>query len=153
VFLISSIGLGRLVTYFFGSSVNTVRVYMLTAAYVFPLLAVHYRLKNDETNNALIILSLGAFSIMFAFPAANSIYDRLLMCALPLAALYMIRAFMLNFSVRWALPIVTGIFVTGVARIYSTSTRGFGVGHFLAYGHAFDPFMGVVRLLTTYGGM
>jgi hypothetical protein len=152
IVFLGSIGLAKVVYYFIGSSGNTLRVYLLTAAYVFPMLAVHYRLRNDDTNNALILLSLGVFSIMFAFPSASGIYDRLLMFALPLAALYMIRAFMLNYPVQWCLPIISVVFVTGLVRVYVPSTHGVGVGHYLAYGHAFDPFMGVVKLLTKYGG-
>jgi len=106
-----------------------------------------YLLENDDTNHLLMILSLSVFTIVVGLPASNGIYDRLLMSALPFLGLYFYRCYFMNFSSRWHLPLLLVIFYTGAMRLYDPTLEQSGPMFFLAYGHALDPFMGVVKLL------
>jgi hypothetical protein len=144
---LDSIGLARIMSYFEGTNADVVRVYLLVAAYVVPMLAAYYLLENDDTNNLLMILCLSVFTIVVGLPASNSIYDRLLMSALPFLGLYFYRCFFMNFSSRWHLPLLLVIFYTGAMRLYGPTLEQSGPMYFLAYGHALDPFMGVLKLL------
>jgi len=144
---LDSLGLARVMSYLEGTDADVVRVYMLVGAYVIPMLVSFYLLRNDDTNHLLMILSLSVFTIVVGLPASNGIYDRLLMSALPFLGLYFYRCYFMNFSSRWHLPLLLVIFYTGAMRLYDPTLQQSGPLFFIAYGHALDPFMGVVKLL------
>jgi hypothetical protein len=146
---LDSIGLARIMSYFEGTDANVLRVYLLVGLYVIPMLAAFYLLKNDDTNNLLMVLSFSVFAIVVGLPASNGIYDRLLMSALPFLGLYFYRCFFLNFSSRWHLPLLLAIFYTGAKRLYGPTLEQSGPMFFLAYGHALDPLMGVLKMLVS----
>jgi len=144
---LDAIGLARIMSYFEGNEADVLRVYLLVGLYVVPMLVSFYLLENDDTNHLLMILSLSVFTIVVGLPASNGIYDRLLMSALPFLGLYFYRCYFMNFSSRWHLPLLLVIFYTGAMRLYDPTLEQSGPMFFLAYGHALDPFMGVVKLL------
>lgn len=113
------------------------------------MLGAFYLLKSDDTNHLLLILCMSVFTIVMGLPASNGIYDRLLMSALPFLGIYFYRCYFMNFSSRWHLPLLLLIFYTGANRLYSPTLEQSGPMYFLAYGHALDPFMGVLKLLVT----
>lgn len=147
VFFLDSIGLDRIMGYLQGYEVDVVRVYLLIGVNAVPLLVASYLLRSDAMNRLFLVLCTAVFSLVLAVPSANSIYDRLLMFILPLWGLFFFRAFVLNFSVRWLAPLLTAIFVSGILRLHGPLKEGFGVANFLAFGNAFDPFMGVAKLV------
>jgi hypothetical protein len=104
-------------------------------------------LKNDDLNNLFMVLCFSVFSIVMALPAASGIYERLLMFVLPLLGIYLYRCVILNFSARWQLPVIVVAFVFGATRLYLPTRDQSGPMFFLAYGHGFDPLMGVLKML------
>jgi hypothetical protein len=146
---LDSLGLERVMSYFEGTDANVARVYMLVGLYVIPMLGAFYFLKGDDTNNLLMILCMSVFTIVMGLPASNGIYDRLLMSALPFLGVYFYRCFFMNFSSRWHLPLLLVIFCTGAMRLYGPTLEQSGPMYFLAYGHALDPFMGVLKVLVS----
>ena len=68
---------------------------------------------------------------------------------LPFLGLYFYRCFFMNFSSRWHLPLLLVIFYTGAKRLYAPTLDQSGPMFFLAYGHALDPMMGVLKLLVS----
>jgi hypothetical protein len=148
VFFLDSIGLARIMSYLEGYEIDVTRVYIVICLYAVPLLVSFYLLKNDDANYAMMVVCFSVFSIALALPGANSMYERLLMSALPLWGLFIFRCLLFNFSARWYLPAMLCIFITGVTRLQFVAGRGEGPGRFLAFGHAFDPFMGVAKMLT-----
>jgi hypothetical protein len=146
---LDSLGLARIMSYFEGNDADVVRVYLLVGLYVVPMLASFYLLRNDDTNYLLMVLSLSVFTIVVGLPASNGIYDRLLMSGLPFLGLYFYRCFFMNFSSRWHLPLLLVIFYTGAKRLYAPTLDQSGPMFFLAYGHALDPMMGVLKLLVS----
>jgi EpsG family len=146
---LDSLGLARIMSYFEGTDADVVRVYLLVGLYVIPMLAAFYFLKNDDTNNLLMILSISVFTIVVGLPASNGIYDRLLMSALPFLGIYFYRCFFNNFSSRWHLPLLLVVFYAGAMRLYGPTREQSGPMFFLAYGHALDPLMGVLKMLVS----
>jgi hypothetical protein len=144
---LDAIGLERIMSFFeaFGSDVT--RVYMILGLYMVPLLAAFYLLKNDDTNDLFMFLCIAVFSIVAAIPAANGIYDRLLMFVLPLLGIFFFRTLLRNFSHRWEAPFLLFAFVTGLIRLYLPTRDSSGPMYFLALGHAFDPLMGILKML------
>jgi hypothetical protein len=147
--MLDSIGFARIMGYFQSAGANPIRVYLLMGVYALPLLVAFYLLRNDAANNLFMVLNLAAFSIVLALPAANAIYDRLLMFSLPLLALHLFRCLMLNFKPIWRLPALVSVFMIGVMRVSGSAQDGFGPGYFLASGHAFDPTMGIIKMLAS----
>jgi hypothetical protein len=147
---LDALGLGRIMSYFIGSGADKARVYMVLGLYVTPLLAAYFLLKNDDTNNLIMILCFSVFSIVSALPAANGIYDRLLMFVLPLLGIYLYRCLLINFSPRWHVPFMAFAFITGIVRLYLPTRNSSGPMYFLAFGHAFDPLMGALKMLVTF---
>jgi EpsG family len=143
------LGMVRVMSYFEGSGTDEVRVYMLIAVYAVPQLVAFALLRNDNLNRVFMLLCFAVFSIVLALPAANGIYDRLLMFTLPLWGLFMFRCLLLNFSSIWRLPVLIAIFIVGAVRLHAPVAENSGPGYFLAFGHAFDPTMGIVRMLTS----
>jgi hypothetical protein len=72
------------------------------------------------------------------------------MYILPIWAIYFYRIFYFNFNPiyrsPWHVAIILFIFVFGFYRIYNPTLSGYGVANFLAYGNAFDPLMGLLKL-------
>ncbi len=150
VSLLDSIGLARIMGYFEGRGVDRVRVYLLILGYAAPQLIAYWKLRNDDLNRLLLMLCFSVFSLVLALPAANGIYDRLLMFTLPLLALYLYRCLVENFPADWRGPVLACVFVIGVARLYAPVAAGYGPGFYLAHGRAFDPSMGIVKMLATF---
>jgi hypothetical protein len=147
---LDALGLARIMRYFEGTDAEVTRVYLLLGLYVVPLLASFYRLRNDDANNLLMVLCFSVFTIVAGLPAANGIYDRLLMYALPFLGIYFFRCYRLNFSAAWQLPIILLVFYVGARRLYAPTLDDSGPLFFLAQGHALDPFMGVLKMLSTF---
>jgi hypothetical protein len=147
---LDSIGLSRILSYFEGTGEDVTRVYMILGIYAVPMLAVFYFLKNDDPNNLFLILSFSVFSIVSALPAANGIYDRLLMFVLPLMGIYFFRSLLINFSSRYQVLILTAVFISGIARLYEPTRDQSGTMYFLAFGNAFDPSMGLMKMLLSF---
>jgi hypothetical protein len=116
-----------------------------------PLFLAQLKLKNDDVNNLFVLLLFGVFGLMVAFPGATGIYIRFLIFVFPLYGLYFFRAYLMNFSTRWLLPVLVLVFVSGAIRMYRPTLEDVGVVRFLAFGHPFDPFMGVLKMLVTFG--
>lgn len=148
--VLDTIGLERVLDYLLDSgNVDPRRVYLLMGGYVLPLVVAFYVLRNDAANNLFMVLCLATFSLVLAIPSANSVYDRLLMFCLPLLSLNLFRCLMINFPAGWRIVAVLFAFLVGVLRIHASAVDGSGPGAFLAYGHAFDPMMGVLNMLTS----
>jgi hypothetical protein len=113
------------------------------------MLAAVYLYTNDSANYVMVVLCFSVFSIALAMPGANTIYERLLMTVVPMWGLFWFRALRINFSPYWQAPIFMLVFASGVSRLNALAANGEGVGSFLAFGNAFDPLMGVVKMLTT----
>ena len=144
---LDAIGLDRIMSYFEAFGADPKRVYILLGVFMLPMLACFYLLRSDDTNNLIMILCFSVFSLAAAIPAANGIYDRLLMFVLPLLAIYFYRALMRNFSPRWEAPFLVASVVEGLVRMYLPTQDNSGPMYFLAFGHAFDPFMGFLKML------
>jgi hypothetical protein len=97
-----------------------------------------------------MILCFAVFSIVMALPAANGIYERLLMFCLPFLSFFLFRCFLINASARWTPLFLIFAFATGMYRMYLPTLEGSGTMTFLAYGHALDPSMGLIKLLSTF---
>ncbi len=149
VLFMDSIGLARVMSYLEGYETDVTRVYLLMTLYSVPMLLAFYLLRNDRLNQLFMLLSFAIFSIALAMPGANTIYERLLMSILPMWGLFLFRCMLDNFRYRWYLPVIVGIFVSGVIRLHAPLADGEGVASVLAFGHAFDPFMGAVKMLTS----
>ncbi|MDB4805030.1 EpsG family protein [bacterium] len=150
VFFLESIGVTRFMGYYEGDTGNVLRVYLIISVYAVPLLISFYFLRSDDINNLIMVLCFAVFSIVLAAPAANSLYDRLLMFVLPLWGLYFFRCLLLNFSTQWRGPVLIVVFVSGLLRLHAPTAEGFGVAQFLAFGNAFDPFMGIIKCLWVF---
>jgi hypothetical protein len=125
-----------------------VRAYLLVAAYCVPMIGAFYLFRNDDANRLLLILALSVFAVVAGLPGSNGIYDRLLMSALPFTGIYFYRCYLQNFSKALHLPVLLLIFATGAERLYAPTVEQAGPMFFLAYGHALDPVMGVVKMLS-----
>jgi EpsG family len=144
------IGLARIMSFFEGHGTDVVRVYMILGLYMTSMLACFYLLKHDDANNLFVVLCFSVFSIVAALPEANGIYDRLLMFVLPLLGIYFFRSVLANFSVRWQIPVLTCSFIVGAVRLYMPTLDQSGPMYFLAFGHALDPAMGILRMLVSF---
>jgi hypothetical protein len=144
------IGLARIMSFFEGHGADVFRVYTILGLYMTSMLASFYLLKHDAANNLFVVLCFSVFSIVVALPESNGIYDRLLMFVLPLLGIYFFRSLLANFSVRWQIPFLTFSFIVGAIRLYVPTLDQSGPMYFLAYGHALDPAMGILRMLVTF---
>jgi hypothetical protein len=147
VTILDSLGVYNIVGYFEGRGVDKVRVYLLIGAYGGVQLLAFFLLRNDDLNHLILIMCVAVYSLVIALPAANGIYDRLLMTTLPLLSVYLFRCILENFHVSWRVPAITVIFSIGLMRLYASSGAGNGPGAYLAFGNAFDPSMGLIKTL------
>lgn len=147
VTILDSLGVYNIIGYFEGREVDKVRVYLLLGAYGITQLAAFFLLRNDDLNHLFLIMCIAVFSVVLALPAANGIYDRLLMTTLPLLSIYLFRCLLENFHVSWRIPAITFIFFVGLIRLYAPTADGYGPGSYLAFGNAFDPSMGLLKML------
>ena len=150
VVYLDSIGLSRIMGYFEGRGTDWGRVALLLGVYATPQLLAFLTLRNDDVNRLFLVICFAVFSIVLALPAANGIYDRLLMFTLPLLSLYLFRCLIANFEPGWRIPALMLVFAVGVMRLQGPAETGYGAGAFLAFGHAFDPTMGVLKLLVAF---
>ena len=147
VTILDYIGVYNIVGYFEGSGVNKIRVYLLIGAYGGIQLLAFFLLRHDDLNHLILIMCVAVYSLVIALPAANGIYDRLLITALPLLSIYLFRSILENFHVSWRVPSIIVIFSIGLMRLYTSSVAGNGPGAYLAFGNAFDPSMGLIKTL------
>ena len=147
VAILDSLGVYNILGYFEGRGVDTVRVYLLIGVYGGIQLLAFFLLRNDDLNHLILIMCVAVYSLVLALPAANGIYDRLLMTTLPLLSVYLFRCLLENFHVSWRVPAITVIFCIGLSRLYASSVDGNGPGAYLAFGSAFDPSMGLLKML------
>jgi hypothetical protein len=147
VIYLDAIGLERVMSFLEAYGTDVRRVYLILGLYGVPMLVAFFALKSDDLNNLFMLLCFSVFSIVMALPAASGIYERLLMFVLPLLAIYLYRCVILNFSARWQLPVIVVAFVFGAVRLYLPTRDQSGPMFFLAYGHGFDPLMGVLKML------
>lgn len=150
VVFLDSIGLSRIMGYFEGRGTDWGRIVLLMGVYAVPQLLAFLTLRNDNVNRLFLVLCFSVFSIVLALPAANGIYDRLLMFTLPLLSLYLFRCLIDNFAAVWRIPALMLVFTVGVMRVLGPAETGYGAGAYLAFGHAFDPTMGVLKLLVSF---
>lgn len=149
IFFLDSIGLARIMSYFEGYDTDVTRVYLIVALYIVPMLLSFYLFDGDDLNHLILVLCFAVFSIVLAMPGSNSIYERLFMSVLPLWGLFLFRTLLANFARGWYFAATTFSFAVGVLRLQALAADGQGLGAFLAFGHAFDPFMGTVKMLVT----
>ena len=147
VAILDSLGVYNIIGYFEGREVDRVRVYLVVVAYGGIQLLAFFLLRNDDLNHLILIMCVAVYSLVLAIPAANGIYDRLLMTTLPLLSVYLFRCLLENFHASWRVPATTVIFFIGLIRIYASSVDGDGPGAYLAFGSAFDPSMGLIKML------
>jgi hypothetical protein len=147
---LDSLGLSRIMGYFEGRGTDWGRVVLLIGVYALPQLIAFLTLRNDDVNRLFLVLCFAVFSIVLALPAANGIYDRLLMFTLPLLSLYLFRCLIENFAAGWRIVAIMLVFGVGVMRLQGLSANGYGAGSYLAFGHAFDPTMGVLKMLISF---
>jgi len=147
VIILDSLGVYNILGYFEGREVDKIRVYLLIGAYGGVQLLAFFLLRHDDLNHLILIMCVAVYSLVIALPAANGIYDRLLMIALPLLSVYLFRSILENFHVIWRVPAITVIFCIGLSRLYASSAGGYGPGAYLAFGNAFDPSMGLIKML------
>jgi len=149
-FLIS-LGAKFLDTFLEGSGDDQTGVFLSISVYCVFLFLAHLKLKNDDVNSLFIIVLFAAFGMALAFPGATGIYIRFLIFAFPLYGLYFFRCYLMNFSTRWLLQILFLTFFSGAIRMSRPALSDEGVVRFLAFGHAFDPFMGTLKMLISFG--
>ena len=147
VTILDYLGVYNIIGYFEGSGINKIRVYLLIGAYGGIQLLAFFLLRHDDLNHLILIMCVAVYSLVIALPAANGIYDRLLITALPLLSVYLFRSILENFHVSWSVPSITVIFSIGLMRLYASSGAGNGPGAYLAFGNAFDPSMGLIKTL------
>ncbi len=145
------IGFDRLESYLEGSADDQVGVFFSISLYCVLLILAHLKFRNDELNSFFAVVLLATFGIVLAFPSATGVYLRFLIFAFPLFGLYFFRGYLINFSRNWFLPVIVFAFVSGTIRIYRPTLNDEGVARFLAYGHAFDPFMGTLKMFISFG--
>jgi hypothetical protein len=147
---LDAIGFSRLESYLEGSAADQINVFVSISLYCAVLLLAHLKFRTDDLNSLFAVVLLATFGVVLAFPSANAVYVRLLIFAFPLYGIYFFRCYLLNFPKRWFLLVIILVFVSGTIRIYRTTLNEEGVVRFLAYGHPFDPIMGVAKMLTTF---
>jgi len=147
---LDSIGIGKIMSFFETGGGSELRVYLVLLVYGVPMLAAFFWLESDDINRLFLLLNFAVFSIVLALPGANGIYDRLLMFTLPLMGFYFFRLFLRYFPPLWRAPALVAIFALGTYRVYQPTLETNGVAYFLANGHAFDPFMGLIRMLVEF---
>jgi len=150
VAFLDSIGISKIMSFFETGGGSELRVYLVLLGYGVPMLVAFFWLDNDDINRLFLLLNFAVFSIVLALPGANGIYDRLLMFTLPLMGFYFFRLFLRYFPPLWRTPALVFIFALGAYRVYLPTLEHNGVGYFLAYGQAFDPFMGLIRMLVSF---
>jgi hypothetical protein len=149
IFFLDSIGLARIMSYFEGYDTDVTRAYLIIAAYIVPMLLSFYLFRSDDLNHLFVVLCFAVFSIVLALPGSNSIYERLFMSVLPMWGLFLVRTLRANFRPAWYFAAVVASFLIGVLRLQTLASDGQGLGAFLAYGHAFDPLMGTIKMVST----
>jgi hypothetical protein len=148
--VLDSMGFGRVMDYIlYSDNMDRLRIYLLMGVYASSQLAAFYLLRNDAANNLITVLCIAVFSIVLAIPTGNAVYDRLLLFVLPLLSLHLFRCLIQNFAPVWRIPAVLLAFIIGTLRVYGPATEGYGPGAFLAFGHAYDPAMGILKMITT----
>lgn len=145
---LDALGMARILAYFEADAGSRLRTYLLLGVYAFPMLLAYLKLRNDDLNHLLLVICFSVFSIVMALPAANGIYDRLLLFSLPLMSIYFYRCVLMNFPASWHVPVLSFVFAIGVYRLYLPTRDEGGVLYFVGYGHGLDPTMGILRLLT-----
>ena len=145
VTILDSLGVYNILGYFEGRGINQIRVYLLVVAYGGVQLLAFFLLRNDDLNHLILILCFAVYSLIISLPAANGIYDRLLITVLPLLSVYLFRCILENFHTSWRGPAIIVIFFIGLIRLYSSTDAGYGPGAYLAFGNAFDPSMGLIK--------
>jgi hypothetical protein len=143
-----SIGLERLVSYQAGSDGNYMGLFVRMGIYSIGLLLVYLILKSDKANNFFVVVLFSVFSLILIMPSATGIYLRYLTFAFPLYSLFVFRALLLNFSSKFLLSVIMISFVYGVMRMHGLVQEGVGVVRYLGYGHPFDPYMGILKMLS-----
>ena len=152
VMILDSYGVDRILNYFTSNEGDSFLKILSSLVYAILLLVSSIKYKNDLLNTFLIVSMMSVFIIMFSYPSASSIYSRFLAFILPFFGIYFYRLFLMNFSLKWHLTIVILVFLSGVFRIYRIyNFDGAGVVKLLAYDHAFDPFMGVIKMVLNFG--
>lgn len=148
---LDNLGLERILNYFTDNNDSMGLIILSSIVYSVLLFSSYLFLKNDKLNVFFIATMMSVFCIMIAFPAATGIWSRFTIFSLPFFGIYFYRAFLMNFRLKWHLLIVFFTFITGVFRMYRAYIEhGGGVISLIAYNHAFDPGMGIIKMLISY---
>jgi len=151
IIYLDNLGLERILNYFTDNDDSMGLIILSSVVYSVLLCSSYLFLKNDKLNVFFIATMMAVFCIMIAFPAATGIWSRFTIFSLPFFGIYFYRIFLMNFRIKWNLLIVFFIFITGVFRMYRAYIEhGGGVLSLLAYDHAFDPSMGIIKMLISY---
>jgi len=142
--------LGRISRYFIGNAEVSLRTIFAVLMGTFLLLFVHFFFKSDEINYFFLFNLLIVFGFVLAFPGAVALYGRFLMFIAPFLGFYIYRSIRLNLASIYQIPFIMLVFISGVIRVYLPTLDGIGVAKYLAFGHAFDPLMGTLKMLSDF---
>lgn len=151
IIYLDDLGLERVLNYFTDNNDSMGLIILSSIVYSVLLFSSYLFLKNDKLNVFFIATMMSVFCIMIAFPSATGIWSRFSIFSLPFFGIYFYRIFLMNFSLRWNVLIVLFIFLSGLFRMYRSYVgNGGGILSLLAYNHADDPFMGIIKMLVSF---
>jgi hypothetical protein len=133
------------------SNSNNLLLYSSIIYSVFILFSYVF-LYNDELNQFFIVMILSVFVVMFSFPSAIAIFGRFSSFTIPFLGIYFYRLYLLNFSKKYNILVISFIFILGFLRVFrGYNFDGAGVFSLLAFNNPFDPFMGLIKMIFQFG--
>jgi hypothetical protein len=147
---LATLNLERLLIYYEGSGEGNTRQSIVMLLFLILLSTAFYFFKNDYWNKFIYFIIFIVTAMTLAFPFAGSIFNRVSYFSIPLIGLFFIRWFIFNFPKRWLIYVVLFILITGLIRIIPLITNKIASMQFLAYGHPLDPFMGILKMISSF---
>jgi hypothetical protein len=143
---LASFNLDRLLFYAEDSGSDQLRLLIVLCIMMSTMIYTQVKHNNDDFNQLIIFISFIVTSMSVAFPNASSIFGRLAYFTVPLIALYFARWFIINIKKKHFTVFVFLMFLSGLYRIIPMIIEKRASVQFLAFNHALDPFMGVLKL-------
>ena len=145
--ILSLFGLDKLLSYADGLSANKDIFFKLLPIYITLTLFVLYMNKKNTKIYILLFFTLSSLLMTIVIPSLNSIYDRFINFTIPLIGVLFIVYFFSNKLIKYIPILAFVIFIIGSLRFFIEYRNNVGVISYIGYKHAFDPFIGVIKLL------
>ncbi len=145
--ILARLGLDKLLLYTEGLSVNKDLFFKLLPFYILITLSLMYLVKPKKENLFLFYYLLCCLTLPIIIPSFNAIYDRFINFSIPLVGLFFavyVSSLKNQFIYIGAAVL---IFVFGSLRLFYEYHASVGVISYIGNKAAFDPSMGILKML------